>query len=304
MELALRLALVHRMPASTFFRVFVVALPLATAFGTGCTATSATDEDEATDVSESELATNEVCTDGTTLKVTATRLNLRDEADTSAAIVKVLPQGTSVTCVGTTGEEGWVKVSAGGARGWVFGKYVVRAGGSDDADEGSTSAVAAGGTCSPGRASGAVGRFQKAFHDVLAYAEGTRGRSKDGYDVMFNFKIARSCARHPDQCQRFGSSCSTAAGRYQFLTTTWNGAARARSLSSFEPDNQERAAAYLISNVRRATIPQQRALTAAEFSNVMSRLSYEWASLPPGRYGQPSKSASDMRRTYCSIAGC
>jgi hypothetical protein len=36
----------------------------------------------------------------------------------------------------------------------------------------------------------------------------------------------------------------------------------------------------------------------------MSKLSYEWASLPPGRYGQPKKPLSEMRRVYCAAAGC
>ena len=71
-----------------------------------------------------------------------------------------------------------------------------------------------------------------------------------------------------------------------------------------EPENQERGAAYLISTTRRVNVPQDRAMTAAEFSNAMSKLSYEWASLPPGRYGQPSKSSSQMRTFYCNLAGC
>jgi muramidase (phage lysozyme) len=79
---------------------------------------------------------------------------------------------------------------------------------------------------------------------------------------------------------------------------------RARNLASFEPENQERGAAYLISTTRRVAVPQTRPMTASEFSNAMSKLSYEWASLPPGRYGQPSKTASQMRSTYCSIVGC
>jgi len=45
-------------------------------------------------------------------------------------------------------------------------------------------------------------------------------------------------------------------------------------------------------------------MTATEFSNAMSKLSYEWASLPPGRYGQPNKSMTQMRSTYCAAAGC
>jgi muramidase (phage lysozyme) len=121
---------------------------------------------------------------------------------------------------------------------------------------------------------------------------------------MFSFRLMSGCSRHPDRCITFGGRCSTAAGRYQFLTATWNSVKRARNLASFEPENQERGAAYLISTTRRVSVPQTRPMTASEFSNAMSKLSYEWASLPPGRYGQPSKTASQMRSTYCSIVGC
>ena len=79
---------------------------------------------------------------------------------------------------------------------------------------------------------------------------------------------------------------------------------RARSLGSFEPENQERGAAYLVTNTRRVTVPSGRPMTATEFSNAMSKLSYEWASLPPGRYGQPVKTHSQVRSLYCSLAGC
>jgi len=56
--------------------------------------------------------------------------------------------------------------------------------------------------------------------------------------------------------------------------------------------------------VRKVTVPQTRAMTATEFSNAMSKLSYEWASLPPGRYGQPTKTLSQMRSMYCGLTGC
>lgn len=159
-------------------------------------------------------------------------------------------------------------------------------------------------TCQPSRAAGAVSAPQKALHDVIAWAEGTRGRSRDGYDVMFAFEIAASCVSHPNVCTKFGSTCSTAAGRYQFLHRTWTAAASARDLDTFEPENQERAAEYLISTVRRVSVPQDRAMTASELANAMEKLSYEWASLPPARYGQSAKSPADVRATYCSFAGC
>lgn len=248
---------------------------------------------------ENELAVNELVREGEVLVVTATALNLRASGSTSASILTVLPNGSLVTTIADSGTDGWVNVTTGtGTEGWVFGRYVVR----EDATSGEV--TTAGGTCEPARANGVISRYQQALHDSIAFAEGTENYSQDGYNVMFSFRLMNSCGQHPNRCLSFGSTCSTAAGRYQFLTSTWNSVKRARNLGSFEPENQERAAAYLISTTRRVSVPQTRPMTSAEFSNAMSKLSYEWASLPPGRYGQPSKTSSQMRTKYCSIAGC
>jgi muramidase (phage lysozyme) len=247
---------------------------------------------------ENELAVNEIVNEGEVLRVTASALNLRASGSTSATIIDSLPSGTLVTCAETSGVTGWVNVTTdSGDTGWVFGRYVVR----DDAEAGG---AASGETCSPSRAAGVIGNYQKALHDAIAYAEGTRGYSNDGYDVLFSYQLASSCQRHPNRCLTFGSTCSTAAGRYQFLYRTWSSVAQARNLGTFEPENQERGAAYLISTTRRVSVPQDRPMTATEFSNAMSKLSYEWASLPPGRYGQPNKTMTQMRSTYCEFAAC
>jgi muramidase (phage lysozyme) len=246
---------------------------------------------------ENELAVNEVVKEGESLVVTASNLNLRTTGSTSATILTTIPNGAIVTCISESGTTGWVNVTTGaGQEGWVFGRYVVR--------ESATEEVPTGGSCAASRANGTISTVQQALHDSIAYAEGTRNHSNDGYDVMFSFRLMSGCSRHPNQCISYGGTCSTAAGRYQFLTSTWNSVARARNLTSFEPENQERGAAYLISTTRRVSVPQNRAMTASEFSNAMSKLSYEWASLPPGRYGQPSKTQSQMRSMYCSLAGC
>jgi muramidase (phage lysozyme) len=153
-------------------------------------------------------------------------------------------------------------------------------------------------TCDPALAKGAVGRFDRALLDTIATTEGTRGRGEDGYNVTFAYHYFTSCDRHPnlDIC---AGICSTAAGRYQFLNTTWAGL----HLPTFHPDNQDRGAMKLVAG-RGAVVPTTRAMTATEFANAMDRLSYEWASLPPGRYGQPTYSLSGARAAYCSFAGC
>ncbi len=258
-----------------------------------------TDEPQVGDSSgnENELAVNEVVQEGEVLRVIASNLNLRAAGSTTATILTTIPEGALVHAISESGTTGWVNVSTNtGTEGWVFGRYVVR--------DSATANEPAGGSCAPSRADNVISRFQQALHDSVAFAEGTRNHSSDGYNVMFSFRLMNGCSSHPNQCISYGGTCSTAAGRYQFLNGTWNSVKRARNLGSFEPENQERGAAYLISTTRRVSVPQTRPMTASEFSNAMSKLSYEWASLPPGRYGQPSKTASQMRSTYCSIAGC
>jgi muramidase (phage lysozyme) len=154
-------------------------------------------------------------------------------------------------------------------------------------------------TCSPARATGAVPQKHRALLDTIAYAEGTRGRGQDGYNVELTYVYFSDCTRHPRQIQSSGGLRSDAAGRYQFLSTTWDGL----GYGNFYPDNQDRGAIRLVRN-RGGIIPSDRAMTATELSNLLDRISYEWASLPPGRYGQPNHSYSQVRAEYCRLAGC
>jgi muramidase (phage lysozyme) len=175
-----------------------------------------------------------------------------------------------------------------------------------DADErvGAAESAATGATCTAQRAAGAVNRYEKGLHDAIAYAEGTRGVGHDGYNIGFAYRRFTTCTRHPNVTTCRGI-CSTAAGRYQFLKRTWDPTARAIGATTFEPENQERGARYLVQKVRRVSIPATRPLTPAEFANALSKLSYEWASLPPGRYGQPTRTQAQLRAQYCAaVGGC
>jgi muramidase (phage lysozyme) len=154
-------------------------------------------------------------------------------------------------------------------------------------------------TCAPALADGAVPKKDRALLDTIAFTEGTAGHGKDGYNVTFAYHYFTSCDHHPHHVITSGGYSSDAAGRYQFLYSTWHGL----GLPNFHPDNQDRGGMKLVSR-RGAVVPTGRALTATEFVNVMDRISYEWASLPPGRYGQPSYSMSTTRRKYCTFAGC
>ena len=168
---------------------------------------------------------------------------------------------------------------------------------SEDEDVESTSQEVAGGTCEAYVAQGVVPSKHRALLDTIAYTEGTRGRGKDGYNVTFAYRYFSSCAKHPNMRVCSGRYCSTAAGRYQFLKTTWDGL----GMPTFTPDNQDKGAMKLVSR-RGVTAATGRAMTATEFTNAMNRLSYEWASLPPGRYGQPVYSMTATRREDCRFA--
>lgn len=157
-----------------------------------------------------------------------------------------------------------------------------------------------GASCSPERAEGVLHEGPKALMDTIAWSEGTRGRGSDGYNVIVGYKYATDCTRHPNRLIRLSSTLSsTAAGRYQFLYRTWN----SLGLANFMPENQDRGGFKLVTR-RGVTVPTERAMTATELSNALSKLSYEWASLPPNRYGQGVHSASAVRAEYCRNAGC
>jgi len=268
----------------------------------GCTAATGTEEGEGALVGapepddDADLRGAESVTAsfpaGTQLRTNAA-LNLRTYGSTSAKILEVIPDGSLVTVVTGTPKGGWYNIKHGSREGWSYGVYLDRVSSSGG------SAVSGSDSCDPARAIGIVSAKRKALLDSIAYAEGTRGYSQDGYNVLFSFKLISDCNHHPNKVICSGSYCSSAAGRYQFLNTTWSGL----KLANFRPENQTTGAMTLIA-WRKATIPGDRAMTATEFANVMSKISYEWASLPPGRYGQPSKTMSQMRAEYCKLAGC
>lgn len=128
----------------------------------------------------------------------------------------------------------------------------------------------------------------RAFLALIRWAEGTSG--PDGYRTIVGGELFDSFDDHPRKIRSgvFHTGVpwtSTAAGAYQFLSSTWDRAARALDLPDFSPESQDKAAVWLIQ--------ERRALQDVEAGNLetaLSKCSWEWASLPPSRYGQPTKS--------------
>jgi muramidase (phage lysozyme) len=117
----------------------------------------------------------------------------------------------------------------------------------------------------------------KAFLMVIRYAEGTD--SQDGYQIQYTGARFYDFADHPRVARcgniRGKSVCSTAAGAYQFLETTWDEVAYAIGAVDFSPASQDRGAMELIyragamSDVESGNIPR----AIAKLANI-------WASFP------------------------
>ncbi len=133
----------------------------------------------------------------------------------------------------------------------------------------------------------------RAFLDTLAYSEGTDWH----YDYIYTFVEFESYSAHPGRRICSGGLCSTAAGRYQFLTKTWDALAADLGLADFSPPNQDKACLEVI---RRAGAYNQvlAGYKYENFSAAVSKLNRIWASLPGSPYGQPTHSKAELWKAY------
>jgi muramidase (phage lysozyme) len=149
---------------------------------------------------------------------------------------------------------------------------------------------------------GAASSQVLAMLDVIARTEGTDRSIGDGlrtgYDIIFTFDTFTDFSDHTRRICRSGSLCSDAAGRYQFLSTTWD----MLGFPNFQPAQQDRGAIELIK--------QRGALNLVEagrITDALQSLSFEWASLPfrgcEGRYGQPSFCIDEVKRFFTQAGG-
>lgn len=153
----------------------------------------------------------------------------------------------------------------------------------------------------------------RALLDTIAFAEGTRGNG-DYKRVVYgtvigpanpNLPFDRSLVgkrnvlvsdlrRHPNLMVQVAPGLrSSAAGRYQFLNTTWRGL----GMKDFSPRSQDLAAIKLMQ--RRGMIAP---LLRGDFNAAIHKGAPEWASLPTASgnsyYGQGAKSLSSLRSVY------
>lgn len=131
------------------------------------------------------------------------------------------------------------------------------------------------------------------FLDLISYTEGTQG---NGYRTAFGGGQLRSLNDHPRYSKSFRqtdgkSNKTSAAGRYQFVSKTWDGVARQYGLRDFSPQNQDLGAVALL--FQRGAIP---ALLKGDYQTAIRKTGNEWASLPTSNYKQNKRSWDNVNK--------
>lgn len=131
----------------------------------------------------------------------------------------------------------------------------------------------------------------KKMLDVIAQAEGV----KHGYNTGFGNTVISDLSKHPNTSKGFtqtdgAKNTTTAAGRYQFLNKTWEGAAKKLGLKDFSPRSQDLAALYLIQG--RGAL---RDVVKGDLTGAIGKLGKEWASLPSSPYKQNKRSDAEIQ---------
>ncbi|CSB57744.1 VgrG protein [Vibrio cholerae] len=137
----------------------------------------------------------------------------------------------------------------------------------------------------------------RAFMRMLRVGEGTVGVK--GYETLFSGKsfiqdYNKDFSDHPRIKIKAGGLVSSAAGAYQVMGYTWDDPSMVKArqnynIKDFSPLSQDLFCLILLKSKSGAL----QKIRQGDIKTALDSLSYVWASLPPGRYGQPSKSMDE-----------
>lgn len=131
---------------------------------------------------------------------------------------------------------------------------------------------------------------------VIRVGEGTAG--PDGYRKLYGGTLFDSFADHPRIKVTAGGWTSSAAGAYQFLSSTWDETRRIMGLADFSPKNQDMAALGRIA--ARGALADT---IAGRFESAIKKIAREWASMPGSPYGQPTITLARASSIYANAGG-
>lgn len=136
----------------------------------------------------------------------------------------------------------------------------------------------------------------QAFLRVIRRGEGTG--DPGGYTRLFGGAQFASMEDHPRQVVTAGRYTSSAAGAYQFITSTWDQTKKVMGLPDFRPHSQDLGAVGLIA--ARGALDDVK---SGRIAQAIAKCAYEWASLPGSPYGQPRISMDTAMAVYKQNGG-
>ncbi len=139
----------------------------------------------------------------------------------------------------------------------------------------------------------------KAFLDMIAVSEGTKGKGSDGYNVVVGGSLFYDYSDHPRRLVRLNKNlASTAAGRYQILARNYDAYKGKLSLPDFSPDSQDAIALQMIRE-KGALID----VMDGRFDIAVHKCRRIWASFPGAGYGQRENRIEKLRAAYLKAGG-
>ncbi len=136
--------------------------------------------------------------------------------------------------------------------------------------------------------------YIRALMRTIAASEANDSRP---YSVLYGGEHVWDLSRHPDRCVPIVAGpnigdCTTAAGRYQFITTTWDKMAKRYhpgpsgflfwQFYSFEPEYQDKVVYRWLSDKQAWNIDISKQLRQGKLNKVLRELSSTWTSLGYG----------------------
>ncbi len=129
----------------------------------------------------------------------------------------------------------------------------------------------------------------RALLDTIAYGEGAN------YDTLYGGGHF-SGNTHPCRKIKAGAYTSDAAGRYQFLCSTWRGLVNQYGFADFSPGNQDLAAVALIAQAGGIT-----PILNGDLYSAIQQVKRIWPSLPGG--SQQTRTWSQASNYYARAGG-
>ena len=155
----------------------------------------------------------------------------------------------------------------------------------------------------------------RAFMRMLRIGEGTE--NEKGYTTQYSGKQFTDMSKHPENVIKAGNYSSSAAGAYQIMRYTWwwlkgekltdknlkanvyeksHDYIKKYSIPDFSAESQDKLCIIILKHKRQGSL---ELITEGKIKEALEKYgSYEWASLPPGRYGQPAQTMDEALKKY------